>query len=447
MEQTVYLALGSNLGDRAANLHAALEKLAPFAQIEETSFLYETAPAYVTDQPPFLNAACRVRTALAPGDLLAALKATELALGRVESVRYGPRAIDIDLLFYADARLKTEALTVPHPRLHERDFVLAPLLDLEPALRHPQLEASVAELWERLRVPLPPRVMPVGERLWRWGERTFVMGIVNVTPDSFSGDGLLDEADWVASAVAQARRMAEEGADVLDIGGYSTRPGHPHIPLEEELRRVRPVIRAVRAAVDLPISVDTFRAEVAAAALEAGADWLNDVWGLRLSPQMGELARRYQTPLVLMHNRTTPGQTDRLPHLQRGAVYEDVVGEVRAELGAVMELARAAGVPRWLRIADPGLGFGKSPAQHAELIDRLGEVRGLGYPLLCGASRKGFIGKWGGDLPVEERLPGSLAVAVLAAGRGADILRVHDVRESVQALRVADAITRRGRAG
>ncbi|MBI3959586.1 MAG: dihydropteroate synthase [Chloroflexi bacterium] len=441
------MALGSNVGDRAANLHAALESLAPFAQVDESSFLYETDPAYVTDQPPFLNAVCRARTALLPAELLAVLKDAEMALGRVKSFRFGPRSIDIDLLFYADAILETEALIVPHPRLHERAFVLAPLLDLDPALRHPVLGVSVTDLWQRLHTPLPPRVMPVGDRLWRWGERTFVMGIVNVTPDSFSGDGLLGAGDSAARAVAQARRMAEEGADVLDVGGYSTRPGHQHVPLEEELRRVIHVIRALRADVKLPISVDTFRAEVAAAALEAGARWINDVWGLRLAPQMGELARRYRTPLVLMHNRTIPDQADRLPHLQRGAVYTDVAGEVRGELGEVMELARAAGVPRWLRIGDPGLGFGKSPAQHAELIDRLAEVKTLGYPLLCGASRKGFIGKWGGGLPVEERLPGCLAVAVLAAGRGADIVRVHDVAESVQALRVTDAIIRRGGVG
>jgi dihydropteroate synthase/2-amino-4-hydroxy-6-hydroxymethyldihydropteridine diphosphokinase len=451
---TIYLALGSNLGDRAANIHKGLEALAPFAEVEESSFLYETSPAYVTEQPAFLNAACRAKTDLQPQELLDAVKRTEEELGRVKTFPFGPRSIDLDVLFYDNIVLDTDALTIPHPRLHERDFVLAPLLDLAPNLCHPALDATVAELWQRLNATPPQRVMPVGKRLWRWGERTFVMGILNVTPDSFSGDGLADTSDSiertieqiVEQAVYRGQRMAADGADVLDVGGYSTRPGHTPVSVDEEVRRVVPIIRALRDAVDLPLSVDTFRAEVAATALEAGADWINDIWGLRLSPEMGALARRHRTPLVLMHNRTTPTEPDRLAHLQRGYVYADVAADVCRELGEVLSLAQEAGVPRWHRIVDPGIGFGKTPAQHSALIQRLAEVKQLDYPLLFGASRKGFIAKLDrGDVPAADRLPGSLAAAILAVERGADIVRVHDVRESVQALRITDAITRHQR--
>ncbi len=483
MSHTAFIALGSNIGNRAGYLHTALDAMSSYLTIVDTSHLYETVPMLVTDQPLFLNAVCKVFTRLSPSDLLRAVKETEDSLGRTKSIRYGPRVIDLDILFFDDAVIDTPDLTIPHPRIPERDFVLAPLLDLDRELRHPRLGLTVQELWRRLQKPVPPRVMPVGERLWHWGQGTRVMGILNITPDSFSGDGLADAPDPVAAALAQARHFAAAGADVLDVGAYSTRPGHVDIPVEEEINRAVPVISALRDAVDVPLSVDTFRVEVAEAALDAGAVWLNDVSGLRRSEARGQgsgvsspliprsplgfngmsaLSARRRVPLVLMHNRaplrTGPPSADS-PTDPRPAPFEpsnDVVADVRKELTAALEFARLDGVPRWHRIIDPGIGFGKTPAEHAALISRLDELQELGYPLLFGCSRKGFLGKMAGgafalsrrhlpalgeaQIPVDDRLSATIAANTMAVERGAQIVRVHDVRENLQAMRVVDAI-------
>ncbi|MCC9078986.1 dihydropteroate synthase [Litorilinea aerophila] len=442
---TAYIAMGSNLGPRAAHLHAALQAMASFAVVEDTSFLYETPPAYVTDQPDFLNAVCRIRTDLAPAELLAALKSVERRLGRTETVRFGPRVIDLDILFYDDLCLDEEELTLPHPRLAERDFVLRPLCDLVPDLRHPRLQATVQELLQALPPPDMHRVTPVGEQLWRWGEKTYVMGILNATPDSFSGDGLLQDPDPVARAVAQARHFVDAGAHCLDVGGQSTRPQHPVISEEEELARVIPVIQALAGEVPVPISVDTFRASVAKAALGAGASLINDVWGTLLDPAMATVAAQANVPLVVMHNRMpNPDPTYRPVAAQMEAAYryQDVASDVWSDLDAILARARRAGVPRWHLIVDPGIGFGKTVGQQLALIRRLDELTARGYPLLFGPSRKSFIGKVLGDVPPEERLEGTLATCVLAIDRGADILRVHDVQAVARAARMTDAVVR-----
>lgn len=471
MSHTAFIALGSNIGIRTAYLHAALDDMTSYLNVVETSHLYETIPMLVTDQPLFLNAVCRVTTNLSPTELLQALKETESALGRTKSIRYGPRVIDLDILFYDDAVIDTPELKIPHVLMPERDFVLAPLLDLDRNLLHPLLDVTVEELWHRLQKPIPPRVMPVGERIWHWRQGTRVMGILNITPDSFSGDGLGRASDPLVAALAQASRFVAAGADVLDVGGYSTRPGHADLSVEEEIDRVIPVIIALRDSLDVPISVDTFRVEVADAALDAGAVWLNDVSGLRtgiltvgsgrgeeerpsqsssLGPSdsdgMAALSSRRGVPLVLMDNRaplhTGPpsGHPQVNPPPAPSEQPHDIVADVRKKLSAALELARLEGVPRWHRIIDPGIGFGKTPAEHAALISRLDELQDLGYPLLFGCSRKGFLGKMAGGLPVEDRLPATIAANTMAVERGAQIVRVHDVRENLQAMRVVDAI-------
>ncbi|MDE0076864.1 MAG: 2-amino-4-hydroxy-6-hydroxymethyldihydropteridine diphosphokinase [Caldilineaceae bacterium] len=471
MSHTAFIALGSNIGNRAANLHAALKEMSSYLNVFETSHLYETIPMLVTDQPLFLNAVCSVSTNLSPTELLQAVKKTEVALGRTQSIRYGPRVIDLDILFYDDAVIDTPELKIPHVLMPDRDFVLAPLLDLDRELLHPLLDVTVQELWLRLQKPVPPRVMPVGEMIWHWGQGTRVMGILNMTPDSFSGDGLGKAPEPLAAALAQASRFAAAGADILDIGGYSTRPGHVYLSVEEEIARVVPVITALRDVLDVPLSVDTFRVEVAEAALDAGAVWLNDVSGLRTRNQTAEsgavegerpsqssslgssasdgmaaLSSRRRVPLVLMDNRaplrTGPpsGHPQVDPPPPPSQPSKDIVADVRNELSAALELARLQGVPRWHRIIDPGIGFGKTPAEHAALISRLDEFQELGYPLLFGCSRKGFLGKMAGGVPVEDRLPATIAANTLAVERGAQIVRVHDVRENLQAMRVVDAI-------
>ena len=270
-----------------------------------------------------------------------------------------------------------------------------------------------------------------GARTFTWGERTFVMGILNATPDSFSGDGLMADAgrDAVGRAVEQARSMAAEGADLLDVGGESTRPGHEPVTLAEELARVVPVVRGVRAALpELPISVDTTKPEVAEAALQAGADAINDISGVSPDDTLARIASARGVPIILMHNRAEP-------------VYRDLVGEVLGDLRGAVEKARRAGVRDDAILIDPGIGFGKTAAHNLELLRNLGRLRELGFPILLGTSRKSTLGRVL-DLPVEERLEATLATTALGIAGGADIVRVHDVRANVRAARVSDAIVR-----
>jgi dihydropteroate synthase len=269
----------------------------------------------------------------------------------------------------------------------------------------------------------------IGSTTFAWGERTFVMGILNVTPDSFSGDGLIEGGDVVASAVEQARRMVEEGADLLDIGGESTRPGHAPIDAAEEIGRVIPVIAALRGALpDIPLSIDTTKVVVAEAALAAGADLLNDVWGVGPDPAMAELAASSGVPMLVMHNREQ-------------ARYGDVVREVLDDLRGALERAERVGVRPDHLIVDPGIGFGKTADHNIVLLRELDALTSLGRPVLLGTSRKSTIGRIL-DLPAEERLEGTLATTALGIARGADIVRVHDVRANVRAARVADVIVR-----
>ncbi len=278
-----------------------------------------------------------------------------------------------------------------------------------------------------------------------WGNRTYIMGILNVTPDSFSGDGLLTQDDAVQAALAQARRFVAEGADILDIGGESTRPGASPVSAEEEISRVVPVIRALAEALpNTLLSVDTYKAEVAEAALKAGAGMVNDVWGLRADPRMAEVVARYQVPMVLMHNRSTPQHAEiraRLGGRYVGVDYDDLLADVRRELLESVALAHAAGVPDEHIILDPGIGFGKTVAQNLELVNRLDEIRALGYPVLLGVSRKSFIG-YTLDLPPDQRLEGTAAAVAVGIVRGADIVRVHDVGFMTRVARMTDAIVR-----
>ncbi|WP_243336937.1 dihydropteroate synthase [Anaeromyxobacter soli] len=271
--------------------------------------------------------------------------------------------------------------------------------------------------------------MRIGARLFD-GPGPYLMGIVNATPDSFSDGGRFLDPDL---AVAHAFRLAEEGADLVDLGGESTRPGAPPVPANEEQRRVVPVVAALRArGFALPISVDTTKATVARAALEAGADLVNDVSGLA-DPALARVVAEAGVPVVLMHTRGTPAD------MQSRARYGDVAAEVRAELALVLRRAEAAGVDPEHTILDPGIGFAKTPEHNLELLARVAELRALGRPLLVGPSRKSFIGKAAGA-PVEDRLPGTLAAVTAAVLAGVEWLRVHDVAPARQAARVAAAI-------
>lgn len=290
----------------------------------------------------------------------------------------------------------------------------------------------------------PQDTAPFGER-FTWGERTYVMGILNVTPDSFSGDGVYAEpAVMVARAVAQAQQFIADGADIIDIGGESTRPGSTPIHPSEEIQRVIPVIEAIRQVSDVPISVDTYRAVVAEAALEAGANWVNDVWGLRMDPDMASLIAQAGCPIVIMHNRSRPknvAQEARLGGRYVGIEYQNLLADVQRELEESIELALAKGAREAQIIIDPGIGFGKTVAQNLQLLNDLDYFLDLGYPILVGPSRKSFIG-YTLNLPPEERVEGTAAAVAIAIDRGADIIRVHDVRQMVRVARMVDSIVR-----
>jgi dihydropteroate synthase len=301
--------------------------------------------------------------------------------------------------------------------------------------------------------PVRPEALDLGGTCLVWGQRTYVMGIINVTPDSFSADGLAQSGagDIGRAALAQARRQAGEGADLLDIGGESTRPGAQPIEPAEELRRVVPAVRAIASDLGLPISVDTYHATVAGAALDAGAQMINDIWGLR-TPEGGwndalaDLVAARGVPIVIMHNRRAQARVGALGGHYPAVAYADLLGEIIAELGERVAYAEARGIRRDRIIVDPGLGFGKTPEQNLVLMRRLHEFRALGLPLLVGASRKSFIGLPLG-LPPQERDEGTAATTALAVAAGADIVRVHNVRMNIRAARIADAIYRKGVSG
>ncbi|HLF89293.1 MAG TPA: dihydropteroate synthase [Anaerolineales bacterium] len=282
--------------------------------------------------------------------------------------------------------------------------------------------------------------------IFDWGKRTYVMGIINVTPDSFSGDGLLSgvRVDLVP-ILAQARQFVAAGASILDVGGESTRPGAVIISADEEAARVTPVIRALAEEFPgFPISIDTYKAEVAQKAIKAGATVVNDVWGLRADPEIGAVVARYGVLVVLMHNRSKPANAEveaRLGGRYVGVQYDNLIEDVKQELMESVALAHAAGIQDNNIILDPGIGFGKTVSQNLELLNRLDEIKALGYPVLLGPSRKSFIG-YTLNLPPDQRVEGTAATIAVGITRGADIVRVHDVEVMVRVVKMTDAIVR-----
>ncbi len=259
-----------------------------------------------------------------------------------------------------------------------------------------------------------------------WGERTFVMGIVNLSPDSFSGDGL----NAVDSAADQARRFVSEGADIIDIGAESTRPGSEPVTIEEEISRLIPAIDKIRLAVDVPISVDSYKYDVVKRAIAAGADIINDIWGLKYDSRLADLASEYNLPIILTSNQ------------REDPCEGDIIAEIKKDLSRAIAQCHNAGVASGNIIIDPGIGFGKTLAQNLEIIRRLAEMESLGKPILLGTSRKGMIGAVLGT-PVDDRLEGSAATNALGIAHGADIIRVHDVKFLSGVARISDAVMRR----
>ncbi|KAK9843394.1 hypothetical protein WJX81_000282 [Elliptochloris bilobata] len=434
----VAIAMGANVGDRVANLCEALRLLPQHGiKVLEVSRLYESAPAYVTEQPAFLNAALLALTPLEPLKLLAALKVIERALGRTEGgQRFGPRQLDLDIVFYEGMRYTNDGgLEIPHPRWRERPFVMAPLADLAggdagPAHQVRSIpwedarrawaaaggEASLGSADLRCVLPL------TNGRTWPWQGRTHVMGILNVTPDSFSDGG---ELSSVADAVKRAQDMAAAGADIIDVGGQSTRPGAEHVGAQEEAARIVPVIRTLAADErmrEVLISVDTFHSAIAQEAVAAGAHIVNDVSGGSLDPSMHSVVAELGTPYVLMHMRGDPATMQAPEH----TAYADVCAEVGAELQTAAERAIAAGIEPWRIVLDPGIGFAKTGAGSCALMGGLPRVRAQlrgalrGMPLLVGHSRKSFLGRLTGRENPADRDVASAAAAALSSTALAD---------------------------
>ena len=481
----VYIAMGSNLGNRVKAIHDAFHQLKDsgiliypiyslysqkdndisFAEVfrmVKTSFLYESKPKYHTDQPAFLNAVCAVDTEISPLEVLSELKRIEESAGRVKSFVNGPRLIDLDILLFGDQCVSTPTLTIPHLRLHERAFVLRPLFDINPELRHPTLQSSVSSLLQALPVeeknslrrvfPMSPSFSTSSVPSLADFEETgpLIMGILNVTPDSFSDGGVHNTVD---EAVKHAHRMVSAGATIIDIGGESTRPNAQEVTVEEELHRVIPVLEALNRnkPSSAKLSVDTRSSVVAEAAIAAGADMINDVSGGRHDTHMIPMAASRMAPIILMHSRGTPATMSSLTNYTSS---EGLIREISDELQKSLSLADKL-LPRWLQYIDPGIGFAKNQAQNLFLLkpESIRMFRSLldDRPLLIGASRKRFIraiiergdGSRGipQDISYEELDAGTSAVTSAAVLGGADIIRVHNVRAAYCVSSVMRAIS------
>ncbi|KAH6574356.1 hypothetical protein BASA50_000760 [Batrachochytrium salamandrivorans] len=440
---TVFLSVGANMGDRVGNIHHALLKLVEAGVvIIDTSFLYETSPMYVHEQPNFLNCCIKVKTTLPPLDLLHLLKRIEADQGRdlEGGIRNGPRLIDLDILFYNHLELSTDELTIPHPRIAERKFVLHPLCDIAPDMEHigkfrtcrQQLallkhQESDSRVW---------KVMSVRGKVWRIDERTYIMGVLNITPDSFSdGNKYLN----IDSATTRIHEMIAEGTDIIDVGGNSTRPGSEEATEEDELNRVVSTIKSLRIiSQDIPVSVDTFRASVALAAVASGADFINDVSGGTKDPLMLDTMAKSQLPVCLMHMRGEPKSMMGMTEYSGG-----VIENIRSSISTLVENALAAGIYRWNIMIDPGIGFAKTLDQNYEVLRRLPDIvdpKSMlnGFPILIGPSRKAFIGKTIDEIVPEKRGWGTAAACSAAVAGGACIMRVHDIKEMRDVLQVAD---------
>ncbi|OCK86048.1 folic acid synthesis protein-like protein [Lepidopterella palustris CBS 459.81] len=449
-----YIALGSNLGDRVDMIEKACKEMEVKGDIRilRTSSLWETKAMYVLDQENFVNGACEIETSLHPIELLDRLQLIENQLGRVKVIDKGPRNIDLDILLYDKATFLNERLQIPHPLMLEREFVLRPLCELIPeeTLPSPYPQGSLIDHLSRITVSEDPisSLTPLSRSLppitaHHSHRKTHVMSILNITPDSFSDGGHHSVAD-LPSLKRTVMSHIEAGVMILDVGGQSTRPGATQVTGEEEMARVLPTIKLIRSLPDsrnVAVSVDTYRADVADAAINAGADIVNDVSAGTLDPEMISTVARLGCTVCLMHMRGTPETMDKLTSYPDG-----VVETVGRELLDRVRAAEAAGIRRWRIILDPGIGFAKTKDQNLELLRRLGDLRNFpglqGFPWLVGASRKAFVGKITGVKEAKERTWGTAAAISAAIQGGADIVRVHDVQEMAKVVKMADAVWR-----
>lgn len=465
-EQEVVIALGSNVGDRLNNFNEALDLMKKSGiHITRHGCLYETAPAYVTDQPQFLNSAVRAVTTLGPHELLHQLKTIEKDMGRMNGIRYGPRPIDLDILFYGKFRINSDTLVVPHERIWERPFVMAPLMDLIGSTVDSDVVASwhslsihsgsLCDSWNKLggesligKEGLK-RVLPIrNDLLWDWSERTFVMGVLNLTPDSFSDGGKFQS---VEAAISQVRLMISEGADIIDLGAQSTRPRADRISPREELERLIPILEAVLEMPEMEgklVSIDTFYSEVASEAVRKGAHIVNDVSAGKLDDNMIPVVADLKVPYVAMHMRGDPSTMQNRENLQ----YNDVCKQIASELFTRVKDAELSGIPAWRIILDPGIGFSKNIEHNVDILGGLPAIReelarktlALSHaPLLIGPSRKRFLGDVCARPIAMERDAATVAAVTAGVLGGANIVRVHNVRDNSDAVKLCDVMLKK----
>ncbi|XP_014553056.1 hypothetical protein COCVIDRAFT_40845 [Bipolaris victoriae FI3] len=425
-------------------------------RIIRTSSLWESKAMYVLDQDNFVNGVCEIETSLSPIELLDELQAVENRMGRVKVIDKGPRNIDLDILLYGETEFSNERLQIPHALMFEREFVLRPLSEL--ILENNQVNFPFQEsIQQRLAklpkseaplvpiVPLASDFSPISSA--KTEQKTRIMSILNVTPDSFSDGGVNYNNDQETLAETIRAHIAS-GATIIDVGGQSTRPGAVQVSTEEELSRVLPAITFIRSipeAKDIAISIDTYRARVAEEAIKGGANMINDVSAGAMDTEMLPTMGKLGCTVCLMHMRGTP---ETMNSRENTSYPDGIVETVGRELLQRVRAAEEAGVRRWRMILDPGIGFAKTQEQNLELLrqqHQLGKYPGLeGIPWLVGTSRKAFIGRITGVENAQQRVWGT-AVAVSAAIQGgAEILRVHDVKEMTQVAKMADALWRRG---
>ncbi|KAF8661793.1 hypothetical protein HU200_056748 [Digitaria exilis] len=422
-DQEIVIAMGSNVGDRVSTFDKALQLMkSSGVSITRHANLYETAPAYVTDQPRFLNSAIRGTTRLGPHEFLKKLKEIEKDIGRTSGIRYGPRPIDLDILLYGNSQINTETLIVPHERIHERPFVLAPLVDLLGASGNDDIETS----WHSLS-----KCSGGFFELW----------------NKLGGESIVG-----TESIKRAKLLISEGADIIDIGAQSTRPFAKRLSPHEELERLIPVLDEITKIPEMEgklLSVDTFHAEVAFEAVKRGVHIINDVSGGQLDPKILKVAAELKVPYVAMHMRGDPSTMQSEQNLQ----YDDVCKEVASELYAQVREAELSGIPLWRIVLDPGIGFSKKSKHNLEVIMGLKSIRsemskmsiGASHvPILLGPSRKRFLGEiCNRENPVERDVA---TVAAVTAGilNGANIIRVHNAGYGADAAKVCDAL-RKGR--
>ncbi|KAK4967749.1 trifunctional dihydropteroate synthetase [Elasticomyces elasticus] len=453
---SVFVALGSNVGDRKSMIERACTAIDedPKMHVVRTSPLYETEPMYVESQERFLNGVCELHTSLEPVELLDRLQAIEQRLGRVKTVDKGPRNIDLDILVYQYRRVRSRRLTIPHALMMERDFVIRPLTSMDMKVTHTddRLRTSIAKSAKDFEenpsnmfthTPLGPETSIIQST--NPSRKTRVMAILNVTPDSFSDGGENQPAD-LQSLKATIENYIASGANIIDIGGQSSRPNAPDVTAEEEIARILPAIKAINsmpAASHIAISIDTYRAAVAKAAIEAGAHIINDISAGTLDPGMLPTVAKLGCTYIMMHMRGTPATMQDPDNL---SYPKGLIPTVADELRVRLNAAQDAGIRRWRIILDPGIGFAKTQEQNLEILRKLPELvksRGLtDMPWLVGSSRKGFIGKITGVEAANERTWGTAATVTQAVQGGADIVRVHDVAEMAQVVKMADAMYR-----